>query len=39
MLDAPADSLSELLDEVQRRQGSCHDLFAAHVNLPVLLGL
>jgi ornithine--oxo-acid transaminase len=26
------DPLSALLDEVQRRQGSCHDLFAAHVN-------
>ncbi|MGZ8354953.1 MAG: aspartate aminotransferase family protein [Allosphingosinicella sp.] len=36
MLDAPADSLSELFDEVQRRQGSCHDLFAAHVNPKIM---
>jgi ornithine--oxo-acid transaminase len=32
----PAAPLKELLEEVQRRYGSCHDLFAAHVNPKIM---
>ena len=32
MADTPAEPLAALLNEVQQRTASCHDLFAAHVN-------